>query len=332
MSQRKWLAHASTVCLAGMLATRSVLATGASVDSATKTQLRTATEHYDRGVDAMDAEKYAEALAQFQQSYDAVASPNSRMMVGRALVKLGKLPEAYRELSLALKQATELAVTQKRYKKTGETVQKELDEIQGKLAYVMIRHAAHVQLQGESIAPANWQEPQPVMPGKVTAVIDLGNGRQERRVLTLKPGDRVELALDAPASTVSAQQTTTSNQVTSAPVAVARSSSELNRRNVGYAVGAVGIAGIGDFVGLSLILAPSYGNSKAGCVNSACPESGIDNETSKATLRGAGYVGLGIGVLGLGIGTWLVFSGGTKTEPSSAIRLGPAGVELTQRF
>src|SRR5512137_2910196 len=127
------LVHFPALMLVGVLGASPAVAAGASVDSATKAELKTATDHYDRGVEAMDAEKFADAITHFQRSYDTVASPNSRWMVGRALVKLGKLPEAYRELSQALRQATELAATQKKYKRTVETVQKELDEIKDKL-------------------------------------------------------------------------------------------------------------------------------------------------------------------------------------------------------
>jgi hypothetical protein len=106
----------------------------------------------------------------------------------------------------------------------------------------------------------------------------------------------------------------------------------LNRRTVGYVVGGLGIAGVGAFVGLSLIAAARYGNSKVGCANGTCPENGIDNETPKATLRGIGYVGLGVGIAGLGVGTWLILSGGSKSEPTTALQVSPTGMQLNHRF
>lgn len=333
MTQEKSLGHAAALLLVGALGTSPVLAAGASVDSATKAQLKDATAYYDRGVEAMDAEKLADALVHFRRSYDTVASPNSRMMVGRALIKLGRLPEAYRELSQTLKQASELAASQKKYKKTVETVQKEIDEIKDKLAYVTVRQGTQLQLQGETIASSNWLEPQPVMPGTVAVEITFANGRKFTKQLTLKAGERSELAMDPPPAAADAAQAATANSQGTPVVATnPHVTSDLNRRTVGYVVGAVGIVGVGAFVGLSLILAPSYGNSKAGCTAQGCPESGIDNETPKATLRGIGYAGLGVGIVGLGVGTWLILSGGSKSAPTTALQVNPSGVQLTHRF
>lgn len=328
---RKCLVQASALWLVAVLGTSTALAAGASVDSATKAQLKTATEHYDRGVEAMDAEKYPDALTHFQRSYDTVASPNSRMMVGRALVKLGKLPEAYRELAQALKQANELAATQKRYKKTVETVQKELDEIKDKLAYVTVRQDTQLQLQGENIASTNWQELHPVLPGTVSAVVTFADGRKLNKQLTLKAGERAELSLDPPQA-AAAQPNAVANQAAQPAVAPAGSSSDLNRRTVGYVVGAVGIAGVGAFVGLTLIAAPSQGDAKADCVNGVCPEGNIDKQATKSTLQGLGHAGLGVGIVGLGVGTWLILSGGSKAQPTTALKVGLAGVELRQVF
>ncbi len=333
MTQEKWLGHAAALLLVGALGTSPVLAASASVDSATKAQLKDATAYYDRGVEAMDAEKLTDALAHFRRSYDTVASPNSRMMVGRALIKLGRLPEAYRELSLTLKQASELAASQKKYKKTVETVQKEIDEIKDKLAYVTVRQGMQLQLQGETIAPSNWLEPQPVIPGTVAVEVTFANGRKLTRQLTLKAGERSELTMDPPPAEADAAQKTVTNSPGAQAVAThPHDTSDLNRRTVGYVVGAVGIIGVGAFVGLGLVVAPSYGNSKAGCTAQGCPESGIDNETPKATLRGIGYAGLGVGIVGLGMGTWLILSGGSKSAPTTALQVSPASVQLTHRF
>src|ERR1700690_4586587 len=106
MTRDRHLAHLNAVLLFGSVVLLAIQARGASVDEATKEQLKAATQYYDRGVEAMDADKFAEALKQFQQSYDTVNSPNSHMMVGRTLVKLGRLPEAYRELTQTIQQAS----------------------------------------------------------------------------------------------------------------------------------------------------------------------------------------------------------------------------------
>jgi hypothetical protein len=321
----------SALLLTGILGTSAVLAAGASVDNATKAELKAATQQYERGVDAMDAEKYAEALTSFQQSYDTVNSPNSRLMVGRALVKLGRLPEAYRELSQTLKQALELAAGQKKYKKTVETVEKELGEIKDKLSYVTVRQGAQLQVQGQTVAPSNWQEPQPVMPGTVSVDVTFTDGRKLKKQLILKAGEHAEVALDPPPATAVTPQLSSANP--SGPTAAtSHGTSGMGRRTVGYMFGTVGLVGVAAFVGFALVAAPSYGNSKAECTAQGCPERAIDKEGSKARMQGIGYASLGVGILGLGVGAWFILSGDSKSEATTSLQLSPVEVGLTHRF
>lgn len=315
--------------LALSLAAGHAEAAGTSVDDASKAELDSATNDYERGVEAMEAEKYAEALTYFQKSYDTVRSPNSRMMVGRTLAKMGKMAAAYRELTGTLKQAAELAANQKKYRKTVATVQKELDELKDKLAYVSIKQGTQLRLGDEVIAPSDWQELQPVLPGTISAEISYADGRTEKKQLVLKPGERVELPVDTPPRQVASPPPASSVATTDA-TAQRGARSGLNRKTTGYVLGGVGLVGVGAFVGLTLIAAPSYGNSKAGCLPQGCPESGIDNEGSKGRLQGLGYAGLGLGVVGLGLGTWLVLTGDSST--STAVQIGPAGVRIRGHF
>jgi hypothetical protein len=332
MTTNQHHAHAFALLLVCSLAAEAGYAQGASVDGATKAQLKAATDYYERGVAAMDDNKFEEALTQFRYSYDTVGSPNSRMMVGRALVKLGRLPEAYRELARTLQQATDLAASQKKYKKTVATVQKELDEIKDKLAYVTVQQGAKLQLQGKSVAPSSWHEPQPVMPGTVLVEVTFPDGRQLNKQLELKAGERFEFTLEPPPARPATRQEDPLRQRARAAVANDGTTREVSQKTVGYVFGAVGLVGLGAFVGFGLVGASSYGNSKANCTPQGCPEGSIDNEGSKSMLRGIGYTGLGIGILGLGAGTWLVLSGGPKAPPSTALRVGPSGIELDHQF
>lgn len=337
MTHDHHLAHFTALMLVASLALSATHAEGASVDDATKAQLKTATEYYDRGVDAMDADKFAEALAQFQHSYDSVSSPNSHLMVGRALVKLGRLPEAYRELTGTIEQATTSGVPQKRYKKTVETAQKELDDIKGKLAYVTLRQAANVQIQGQSVTPSSWQEPQAVMPGTVLVEVKFADGRQLTKQLTLNAGETSEFAVEPPLLPVMTPSQVSPSQLSQAARAQAtrvRDSSApgMSRKTVGYIFGAVGIVGVGAFIGFGLVGASSYGNTKSSCTPQGCPEGSVNNEGSKGMLQGIGYAGLGIGILGLGAGTGLILNRNSKSAASTSLRMGPSWVQLEHRF
>ena len=299
MTHAHRFAHFNAMLLFGSLVVSATDAEGASVDGATKAQLKAATEYYDRGVEAMDADKFGDALTQFQHSYDTVSSPNSHLMVGRSLVKLGRLPEAYRELTQTIEQATSLGVPQKKYKKTVETAQKELDDIKGKLAYVTLRHSADVQIQGQSVTPSSWQEPQPVMPGAVLVEVKFADGRVLTKQQTLKAGETSEFAVDPPPLPAMTASRVGPTQVSQASPIRDNSTPAMNRKTVGYVFGAVGIVGVGTFIGFGLVGASSYGNTKSSCTPQGCPEGSVNNEGSKGMLQGIGYAGVGIGILGL---------------------------------
>lgn len=303
----------------------------ATVDNATKAQLKIATDHYESGVTAMDGEKYADALSEFKLSYDTVSSPNSRLMIGRVLVKLGKLVEAYRELDWTLKQAEELAISQKKYKRTVESAQKEIDDLKKQLAFVRITPGSKLTVQGTPVELRDWQTLVPVAPGNVTLEVSTSNGRTLSKTATLTAGDTSEFILDdLNATSIVATQVNSPPLARSAP-ANATTDKTLNRRTTGYVVGGVGLVGVGLFVGFGLMGTSSYGDVKKNCVAANCPESAVDDSGAKSLRQGIGYTGLGIGVLGLGIGTWLVLSGG-PANPSTAIAVQPSGVQLSQRF
>jgi hypothetical protein len=108
--------------------------------------------------------------------------------------------------------------------------------------------------------------------------------------------------------------------------------SGISRKTVGYIFGAVGIAGVGTFVGFGVIGAGSYGNSREKCSLSTCPQSAVDNEHSKSLFRGIGYAGLGVGLLGLGAGTLFLLSGDPKPKSATTLSVGPSELQLTHRF
>lgn len=314
-----------------ILSSQLAIGAGATVDSATKAQLKTATGYYERGVTAMDAEKYEEALAQFRLSYDTVSSPNSRLMIGRILSKTGKLAEAYQVFEQTLEQTTVLARSQKKYLKTVETASKELEDIKRQIAFVRVKHGAKMTVQGAPVELASWQTLLPVMPGTVAVEVTFTNGRQLRQSLTLKAGDTAEVAVDEPPSNPGEPTSVAATDKRQEGAAGTSDNATLDRRTVGYVVGGTGIVGLGAFVGLGLIVAGGYGDAKKDCTLGNCPEGAVDDQGGKSLMQGLGYAGLGVGILGVGIGTWLVLSGGPST-PATALHLTPQGIQIAQRF
>lgn len=331
MKSRRLLRHLLTTLLAANLMASLVHAEGVSVEAANKAQVSAATDLYERGVVAFDAGKATEALTQFQRSSETVNSPNSRMMLGRTLVKLGRLPEAYRELWQAIKLAGGANAPQKRYRKTVETAQSELNDIKDQLAYVTLKFAATATIQGQAIAVTSLEEPQAVNPGAVVVVVTFGDGQRMTKELNLKAGEHSELSLQPPAPAASpALPSADATQKTTTPTPTAAPHSE--RRTFGYVLGAAGILGVSTFVGLEIVASSSYGNTKNSCTAQGCPETAVDKQASKSFLLGVGHAGLGIGILGLGAGTWLLLSSGSKSTPTTSLQVGPLGARVVGSF
>jgi hypothetical protein len=205
-----------------------------------------------RAKERRDADKFSEALALFKQSYDAVSSPNSHMMIGRTLVKLGQLPDACRELTMTMQQATVTGALQKKYKMTISAAQKELDDIKDKLAYVTLQPGSKVQIQGQNVTATRWLEPQPVMPGTVVVEAQFASGRHVTKQLMLKPGETTEVAVEPPPETPTTTSTVAPGSVSPSDLVNGSAAPGVSRKTLGYIFGAVGIAGVGAFVDLEL--------------------------------------------------------------------------------
>lgn len=303
-----------------------------SVDNATKEQLAAATDYYERGIVAMDEGKVDEALDLFRKSCEQVDSPNSHMMLGRALSKLGRLPEAYQELSLSIEQAANPSTTQKKYKKTAESAQHELSAILPKLAFVAVKPGATVQIRGQTAHLTSSQKALPVTPGVVTFDITFADGRSASTELTLKAGEHRELRIpDPPAAHAQNSQPVSLPSPATTSAESARSSG-FSRKTVGYIFGAVGIAGVGAFVGFGILGASQYGTPKNSCVSQVCSQIALNNEGSKGLYQGIGYAGLGIGVVGLAAGSWLLLSSDPGDSHATALRVAPNGFQLAGTF
>jgi len=324
----------TSVCVVFWLSSLSLAARGesASVDDATKAQLKVATDFYEKGLEELEQDNAALALAQFQRSLETVNSPNSRMMVGRALVKLGRFPDAYRELTRTIQHATALSATQKKYKKTIDSAKKELDEFKDKLAYLTLQQGTKATVQGVPVPASEWETAIPVLPGTVHLEFAFSDGKKLVRDITLSPGERSNADIALPSSPSSMTAPAVVSTSPASPPRAQEPSNGIRRSTVGYVFGAVGVVGVGAFVGFGIVGAGSYGNTKANCTIQICPEAAVNAQGSKSLMQGIGYTGLGIGVLGLAAGTWLVLTADKGSARTLAVRVGPQLVELEQRF
>src|ERR1700692_1298187 len=90
----------ATVLAVFLAASAPLVAHAAPVDpgSATPVQREQASARFKTGKALMDQGKFDGALKELRASLDIVASPTTRLLVARCLVKMGKLVEGYAEL------------------------------------------------------------------------------------------------------------------------------------------------------------------------------------------------------------------------------------------
>jgi len=343
MNVRLELKLSTTALLLALLCPRFAEAAGVSVIDASKQELNDAKGPYMEGVRAMNLKQYKEAVDKFQQSYDIVASPNSRLMLGRALVKVNRLLDAYKEFEATAALATELAARQPKYQKTADAARKELDDVRVELAFITVIPGTEVSIGGRKLSDADWGKPIAVNPGRVNVEITATDGRVRKKRMRLEPG--VTRVLTADLTTTAA--TTSSNDEEAAKERESRhedsssssssSGSGLNRRTVGYVTGAVGVVGVGAFVGFQLAANAIFGDPKEHCVGNQCKASAVDNAQIKGRYEGFSYASLALGVVGLGVGAYLIFtdhsSSGSDSAPgSTALQIGPGSLALTRTF
>jgi len=179
---------------------------GPTPDKATDAAKKAALADYNSAQLALNLGKLEDALAKFRASYGAVASPNSRMMLARVLMKLGRSLEAHREAQAANEEAQLLAGANPKYKTTITSTRADLDELEAKLGLVNVSLPpgaleGALSVGGVSVeleAVGTWL---PANPGRVKVAFVCAAGTSEAEV-EVPAGAKVSVALRAPARKV----------------------------------------------------------------------------------------------------------------------------------
>jgi hypothetical protein len=148
---------------------------------------------------ALGQKKLDQALEGFRKSYAIVASPNSRLMIGRTLAQLGRRADAYYELKETVALAERAARRDKRYEKAVAAARAELDELRARIGLLTITVTGEapnprVMVSGKPLPKDKWGEAVPVDPGNhnVMLMSDWGN---ESRVVRVDPGAELDVTI-----------------------------------------------------------------------------------------------------------------------------------------
>jgi len=178
---------------------------GVAYDAATAGDTMRATMHYRSGVSANKAGDKRKALAEFRKSYGVVRSPNSRLLIVRMLVEMGRDLEGYREALELVEEADGAAAEDAaKYQATADAAREELASVRSRIALVTVivpsgTPAGSVVVNGVALDPADWGRPVPMEAGELVAVLTTADG-EVTKTAAAAGGGEVEISL-APAAT-----------------------------------------------------------------------------------------------------------------------------------
>jgi hypothetical protein len=326
------LSTAATLLIAlGAVPARAQTA-GAPIDSASAEEKVSASDAFERGMQAYKETRFGDALEAFEASYGIVASPNSLLMIGKTLMALKKRPEAHDVLRRAAEEAKEAAKSDRKYGDTAAAAEEDIRALGDTIGFVNLvgtrkvaPEGAELRVGGRTIDPSHWDEPVAANPGLVrveltgvqTREVEVTAGREstvdfEKSVAQLKAEEEARLAAEAEANA---------------------GADLLAGGIITLGIGVAGMAVFGAFGGLALTKKSELDDA---CVEMRCPQ-----DLSNAAEEGKAFqltanIALGIGVAGLVAGTglivWHFVDDGDGGVEEARVSLGPGSLSLSGRF
>jgi hypothetical protein len=330
------------MCCGLSLGGGGALAAGPPPPAASAGDKKLAQGKYDGAVKAFKARHFKEALAGFRASFDIVASPATRLMIGKSLKELGDVLGAYDEIDRAEAEARELSTTEERYASVAETAGKELEQLRPRVALVNVKIKGAdafqtLTLGGRDIPAPKAGRAVAVLPGTVEVVGTVANGHRVARQVAATTGNSVDLELDfsgAAAAPIAAQEPTPVTPpmaVTSPPDDAKPAQSSL----LPYAAvaGGIGLVGFGVFAIFGVL-----DNKKHDDLTSSCsPTCSQDDIDAGKRLQLVANVGAVVGGVGVATAATLFIIDRTRSQPSSrsarvSFGVGPAALDVRGRF
>lgn len=302
---------------------------------ATPVQREQAQSRFQRGKERFSKGDHAGALTEFNASLDIVASPNTRLFVGRCLRELGRLVEAYVELGRTEIEAKELSKDDPRYEKAGQAAHEERAKLEPKLGFVEVEiaHAepsSILKVGSDEVRPGGWNEPIPVLPGSAEIIVTTQGRAAVRKTVEIKAGEHARVALDT------AEGATVAESAPPADAPSASSSSGASAlRSGAYVAGGAAVVGLGLFAVFGLMANGTHSDLEAACPNARCPPGHAADISQGKTEQTVANVGLAVFAIGAaaGVTLWIVSAPSTKSHgPTARVTANPRFVGLQGAF
>jgi hypothetical protein len=312
-------------------------ARGAAPSQATDDQKQAATEAFKAGIEASGAGEHDKALEAFRRSYDAVASPNSHLMVARSLMRLGRLLEARSAFEATIEEGVAAGQLDEKYLATADAAREDLTELESKLASVKVTvvgaAAGDRLLVGDRELDSDaWHNPVVVEPGSIAVSVIAADGTEKGRVtLIVTAGSRLTTEIDvAPPPPPPAP---------SPPPPPPPPPSPPPERLLwpAYVAGGVGALGFVTFGAFGLMSNSKFSKLEDRCTDNVCPASLEGERDAGQAYQTVANAGLVLGAVGAATAVVFVLTSGPSAEEegtgvSAQVAVGPRQIGLSGRF
>jgi hypothetical protein len=311
-------------------------AAGVSPAKATPVQREQAQARFMKGRSLYTTKKYDAALEELNASLDIVASPNTRLYIGRALRDMGRTVAAYVELGRAAVEAKELVQDDPRYEQTAESARQERAQLEPKLAFVEVQ-VTHpgaettLRVGGDEVRRGGWAEPVPVKPGSVDVAVETPGHAPVMQTIDIRAGERKQVAIDAAAEAPAPAP---------APALEPRiEPSATPLRPLAFASAGVAVAGLATFLVAGAMANGTYSDLERACGGGPCPPGHAGDVSAGKTQQTLANVGLGVfAVFGAASATLFVLdhkkasAAETTTGPTAKVGVGPSFLTVRGTF
>lgn len=312
-------------------------AAGVEPAKASPVQREQAQSRFVKGRELYNARKYDAALIELNASLDIVASPNTRLYVGRCLRDMGRMVAAYVELGRAAVEAKELQHDDARYEKTGVAAAEERARLEPKLGFAQIHVVRHgpgtvLKVQGDEVRRGGWSEPVPIKPGTAVVVVETPGHAPVTKEIIVGAGERVALEIDADA--IEPPVAAAPQPPPDAPAA-SSSSGHSTLRPVAFATAGVAVAGLATFLVAGAMANGTYSSLEDACGAGPCPPGHESDISAGRTQQTVANVGLAVFALAGAASVTLFVVGSRKDAPPAAVArvtAGPSFVGLEGKF
>jgi hypothetical protein len=292
---------------------------------------------------------FAAALPAFREVYAALGSPNAHLYLARCLRELGRLPEAYEELSATVVESAARAEKEPRFLATRDAAAAERALLEAKVARLVVAVAkpppgVEVEVGGKPLAAARLGQPIAVAPGATTVVAKAPGRTSAREEVTIAAGALATVALSLDAATpppVAAPPPATAAAppprpppAREAPLAPTPRRDDSTLRLVGFGVLAIGVGGFVTAAVTGAMANGRFSSIREECGGMRCADPAVNDRVDGGRgLDTAANVGLVIGALGVAGGAAMVWFGGPPLFGKRAsVGVAPGGAMLRGAF